>query len=94
MTCAPGPWAWPFLYVPIGNCEMWLFIEPLAMLKRIWPPRLALGRGDRQEMLTASGTGIRGRQKPFCAFGGKIIRLTGKRSLKSYLVLKMKSRSS
>src|SRR5580704_7906655 len=38
MTCAPGPWAWPFLYVPIGNWEMWLCIEPLAMLKRIWPP--------------------------------------------------------
>jgi hypothetical protein len=26
------------IYVPIGNCEMWLFIEPLAIEKRVWPP--------------------------------------------------------
>ena len=42
----------------MGNWEMWLFIEPLAMLKRIWPPPapgsfLARFLGDTQEMTPA-----------------------------------------
>ncbi len=56
MTCAPGPCRWPFLYVATGNCEMWLFIEPLAIMKRMWPPPAPRSFASFSGRPTASAT--------------------------------------
>ena len=46
---------------------MWLFIEPLAMLKRIWPPPAPRSVAVIKGRLTASGTKFVVSKKPFCS---------------------------
>jgi hypothetical protein len=51
----------------MGNCEMWLFIEPLAMLKRMWPPPAPRSLALISGRLTASATKLVTRRRPFCS---------------------------
>ena len=89
MTCAPGPCACAFLYVPIGNCEMWLFIEPFAIEKRVWPPPAPRSLAANSGRLIASATKLVSSSRPFCSpLFAKYSGSPSKRSLKSYRVLK------
>jgi hypothetical protein len=72
ITWAPGPCRWPFLYVAIGNWEMWLFIEPFAMAKRMWPPPAPRSFASISGRPTASATKLVSSSRPFCSpFGAK-----------------------
>ena len=58
---------------------MWLFIEPLAMLKRMWPPPAPRSLALISGRLTASAHEIGDEQKPLLlALGAEIVRLAGK----------------
>ena len=76
ITCAPGPCACAFLYVPTGNCEMWLFIEPRARLKRMWPPPAprSLALIQRQVDRVGDEIGLQ-QQALLLALVGEIVRL-------------------
>ena len=41
----------------MGNCEMWLEIEPRAILKRIWPPPAPRSFAEINGRATASAQG-------------------------------------
>jgi hypothetical protein len=55
------------LYVAIGNCEMWLFIEPLAIAKRMCPPPAPRSFAATSGRFSASATKFVSRSRPFCS---------------------------
>ena len=57
---------------------MWLFIEPLAMLKRMWPPPAPRSLAVISGRLTASGTKLVAQQEALLlVLGGEVVRLAG-----------------
>src|SRR6185436_2697036 len=73
---------------------MWLFIEPFAMLKRVWPPPAPRSFAAKSGRLIASATKLVSSNKPFCSpLLAKYSGSPSKRSLKSRFVLKTKSTS-
>ena len=55
---------------------MWLFIEPLAMLKRMWPPPAprSLARDQRQVDRVGDEVGLQ-QQALLLALGGEVVGL-------------------
>ena len=73
---------------------MWLFIEPFAMLKRVCPPPAPRSFAANRGRFTASATKFVSSSNPFCSpLLAKYSGSPSKRSLKSWSVLKTKSRS-